>query len=101
MAETKTAASKSAPLNGISKRKSSHDEGKPSSDGDLKSHQNAATKAHGAMADAMNELKIRGEKINDLAVKANELEENVNTYGDLAKQMKARAKKKSKWYNLK
>ena len=99
IAEEKLAA-KSAPLNGISKRKTSHDEGKPSSEGDLKSHQHAATKAHGAMADAMNELRIRGEKINDLAVKANDLEENVNTYGDLAKQMKARAKKK-KWYNLK
>jgi hypothetical protein len=99
IAEEKLAA-KSAPLNGISKRKTRREEGKPSTEGDLKSYQHAATEAHGAMADAMNELRIRGEKINDLAVKANDLEENVNTYGDLAKQMKARAKKK-KWYNLK
>lgn len=68
-------------------------------DEELKSHQQAATNAHGAMNDAMNELRIRGEKINDLAEKANALEDNVNTYGDLAKQMKARAKKK-KWYKL-
>lgn len=96
--ETKAAKKSASLLNGVStEKKAAKDE---TEGGDLKSHHQAATKAHGAMNDAMNELRIRGEKINDLAEKANTLEEGVNTYGDLAKQMKARAKKK-KWYNLK
>jgi ankyrin repeat protein len=91
------AEAKAAKSNGGSEKKNSSTV--RDTDEELKSHQQAATKAHGAMNDAMNELRIRGEKINDLAEKANALEDNVNTYGDLAKQMKARAKKK-KWYKL-
>ena len=92
VAEAKAAKSNSS-LNGAHENRTGH------VDEDLKSHQQAATKAHGAMNDAMNELRIRGDKINNLAEKTNELEQNVQTYGELAKQMKARAKKK-KWYNL-
>jgi len=98
VAEAKAAKSASS-LNGNKERRTGHD-GEVSADDELKSHHQSATKAHGAMNDAMNELRIRGEKINDLAEKANALEENVTAYGDLAKQMKSRAKKK-KWYNLK
>ena len=65
----------------------------------LKSHQEKAITARTAMTDAMNQLKIRGEKINVLSEKTAALEENTKTYGDLAREMKERAKKK-KWYNI-
>jgi hypothetical protein len=70
-----------------------------SPNGELKAHHEKAVNARGAMADAMNQLKIRGEKITDLSEKTAALEENTKTYGDLAREMKLRAKKK-KWYNI-
>jgi deoxyribodipyrimidine photolyase-like uncharacterized protein len=68
-------------------------------DEESKSHHEKANNARSAMADAMNQLKIRGEKISDLSEKTAALQENTKTYGDLAREMKQRAKKK-KWYNI-
>jgi hypothetical protein len=58
-----------------------------------------ADSAKGAMGDAMNALHIRGQKINDLGEKTQELEENAKEYGSLAKQLKEKVKAK-KWYQL-
>ena len=58
-----------------------------------------ADSAKGVMGDAMNALHIRGQKINDLGDKTQELEENAKQYGSLASQLKDKVKAK-KWYQL-
>mmetsp|Transcript_10712 Transcript_10712/g.30602 ORF Transcript_10712/g.30602 Transcript_10712/m.30602 type:complete len:494 (-) Transcript_10712:345-1826(-) len=65
--------------------------------------QQAKAKAEGAaatMGNTMASMHERGQKIEDLGVKARELNEQAATYGDLAAQLKEKAKKKTKWYKL-
>jgi syntaxin-binding protein 5 len=58
-----------------------------------------ADSAKGNMGDNMNALHIRGQKINELGEKTQELEENAKQYGSLASQLKDKVKAK-KWYQL-
>lgn len=58
-----------------------------------------AESAKGSMGDAMNALHVRGQKINDLGEKTQELQANAKTYGSLASQLKDKVKAK-KWYQL-
>lgn len=55
--------------------------------------------AKGSMNDAMNAMRERGQKIETLEQKTRNLQEETKTYGDLARQLKEKTKKK-KWYQL-
>ena len=58
-----------------------------------------AESAQSAMGDAMNALKERGEKINEMGDKASDLLEGAQEYGDMAKQLKETMKaKKKRWF---
>eukprot|EP00934_Nitzschia_sp_Nitz4_P007874 Nitzschia sp. Nitz4//scaffold45_size130396//19993//21426//NITZ4_003432-RA/size130396-processed-gene-0.94-mRNA-1//-1//CDS//3329552347//7864//frame0 len=58
-----------------------------------------ADQAHSAMNKAMAALVERGEKIQEMDMKTQELNQEAKTFGDLAAQLKEKTKNK-KWYQL-
>lgn len=54
-----------------------------------------ATAAHSQMSENMRLIHERGDKINELGDKADKLEENINEYGSLAAQLKAKMQKEN------
>lgn len=58
---------------------------------------NEAKAAQSQMAENMNAMHLRGEKLESLANKTAGLESEAANFADLAKQLKDKTKKQSKW----
>lgn len=72
-------------------------EQKRASEAAAKKAQEEAEAAQNQMANNINAMQKRGEMIEELGDKANDLEAGAQDYADMATQLKEKLKKKSKW----